>query len=185
MIAQLISNVNRLIGGIRTLAVPRLEDLPYWTSPPIQFVYESEATLALGLYTWDDAASVLTPDRPILPNALYFFRNISLAADIAELDYHGAIVTTPQFFTFLESDARAVLFREAITMNKYYENFDYRLTWSSGSGQEQLYAAFRGVLLQTPPLIGKTSITLKAIISAQGIVDDHYINLFKKEYPSA
>lgn len=180
-----VGTVGNLIRGIKTLAIPRIEDLPYWTSPPIQFVYESEATLNLGTYVWNDPPTVLTPDRPILANALYYFRNISLAADIAELDYQGALITTPQFFTFLQSDARGVLFREPITMNKYFENFEYRMVWSTQSGQDQLFAAFRGTLLQTLPLIGKQSITLKAIISAQEIIDDNYIRLFKKMYPQA
>jgi hypothetical protein len=184
-LATFVGTVGNLIKGIRTLAIPRLEDLPYWTSPPIQFVYESEASLTAGSYEWSDAASPLTPDRPILTNALYYFRNISLAADIAELDYTGAIVTTPQFFTFLKSDAKSVLFREGITMNKFFENFDYRLVWSTQSGQEQLFAAFRGALLQTPALLGKSSITLKAIISAQEIIDDNYVRSFKAQYPGA
>lgn len=163
--------------------VPRLEDLPYWDSPPIQFVYESESAVSLGSYTWADAASVLTPNRPLIDNALYLFRSISLAADVSELDFTANIVTTPEFFTFRQSDAKTVLFREPIQMNKFYSNFTYRFTWKSQQGSDQLFAAFRGVLVQGPNLVGKNSITLKAVISAQEIISEHFIDLFTKGYP--
>lgn len=175
-----------LIAGIRALNVPRAEDLPYWSSPPIQFVYESTATLALGTYTWTDTPSALTPDRPILNNALYFFRSISLVADVSELDFQLSISTTPQFQTYLVGDSRAPHFREPILMNKYYDQFAYRLWWMSAQGEDdQLLGTFRGVITQTANLIGKTSITLKAIISAQEVVDEHYVNLFKECYPGS
>jgi len=183
MLETFVGNVNRLVSGIRTLAIPRIEDLPYWTSPPIQFVYESTAALAAGVYTWNDAPLPLTPLRPIRENILYYFRTISLAADISEEDFTGAIVVNPQFLTFLQSTAQAPLFREPVQMNKFYVNFDYRLVWMTQSGQDQLFAAFRGTLLQTPALIGKNAITLKAIISAQEIADEQYIKAFKIAYP--
>lgn len=166
------------------LHVPRLEDLPYWSSPPIQFVYEQTANLLAGYFQWTATPTALTPDRPILDNALYFFRSISLAADITELDFEAAITTTPQFFTYLTGDSKAVLFREPIIMNKFYQQFDYRITFSRAKGGNQLLAAFSGILLQTANLVGKTSVTLKAIISAQEIVDDSFIKDFRdKSYP--
>lgn len=168
---------------IDVTGVPRIEDLPYWDSPPIQFVYESETALALGSYTWADAASALTPDRPLIDNALYYFRHISLAADVSELDFTANIVTTPLFYTFRQSDAKTVLFREPIQMNKFYNDFDYRFAWKSQKGSDQLFAAFRGVLVQGAAFIGKASITLKAVISAQEIVGEHFIDKFTKGYP--
>jgi hypothetical protein len=170
------------------LIVPRLEDLPYWTSPPIQFVYESAQAVVAGSYDWADPANPLTPNRPLLDNALYFFRSISLAADIAEQDYEANIVSAfvPQFQMYLASDAKAVLFREPIVMNKYYQNFDYRFLWSAARGANQLFASFVGTMAQGPSLVGKGSITLKAIISAQEIVDEHFIELFRHaSYPHA
>lgn len=182
---QLEQHVSRFLSGVRTLAVPRLEDLPYHSSPPIQFVYESTASLSIGLYTWADAPSVLTPNRPVLTNAVYYFRNISLTADIADIDFTAAISTVPEFFMFRQGDARAVMFREPLQMNKFFDQFDYRLCWLSQQEDDQLFAAFRGVLVQTANLIGKTSITLKAVITAQEIGDQNYVDLFKKHYPKA
>lgn len=176
---------NLFLNGVKTLNVPRLEDLPYWTSPPVQFVYESTAPLALGAYTWNDAPSALTPNRPIVDNALYFFRSISLAADTSELDFTANIVTTPQFFTFLRGDAEAPLFREPILMCKFFDQFNYRFVWARGKGSDTLLAAFRGIVVQGPAFVGKLSITLKAIISAQEIVDEHFVKLFTTQpYPT-
>jgi hypothetical protein len=173
-----------LISGIKVLGVPRAEDLPYWTSPPIQFVYESTAALAVGVYDWNDQPSALTPNRPILNNALYFFRSITLTADVEQLDYTSNIATSPAFYMFKESDSDAVMFREPILMNTFYQNFDYRFWWQSHRANDVLKAAFVGTLVQGAGLIGKTSITLKAIISAQEVVDEGFVNAFKMKYPT-
>lgn len=168
---------------LQALRIPRAEDLPYWTSPPIQFVFESTANLALGSYTWADTPAAFTPQRPILINAVYYFRSITLTADCAEFDYTTNIVTTPAFYTFLESYSDAVLFREPILMNKFYDQFTYRFFWQSYRSDDILKGGFVGSLLQGPGLVGKSSITLKAIISAQEIVDENFCNLFKANYP--
>ena len=173
-----------LIAGIKVLGVPRAEDLPYNTSPPIQFTYESTVNLSLGYYLWDDPATALVPSRPILNNALYYFRSITLTADIEQLDFTTNLVNVPQFFMFKESNGDAILFREPINMNTFYQNFDYRLFWQSHRANDVLKAAFRGSLIQGAGLIGKPDITLKAIISAQEIVDEGFINKFKLSYPS-
>lgn len=173
----------------RRLIVPRIEDLPYWSSPPIQFVYESTAALNAGAYTWTDQPSVLTPQRPLVDNAVYFFRSISLVANIAELDFESNILSAPprvpvQFYMYLTSDSQAVLFREPIVMNKYYQQFDYRLVWSRAKGANQLLAAFTGIVAQGPTLIGKASITLKAVVSAQEIVDERFNTMLRDaSYP--
>ena len=173
----------KFVRGIRTLAIPRLEDLPYHDSAPIQFVYESTASLALGVYVWSDVASALSPLRPMVDNAMYLFRNISLTADTEELDYTTNLVTPPQFYTFLQSDSRAVLFREPIVMNKFYDQFVYKFTFRSNKGQDQLFGAFRGTVAQGPGFVGKTDITLKAVITAQEVIDENFIESFYRPYP--
>jgi hypothetical protein len=167
------------------LVIPRIEDLPYWSSPPIQFVYESTANLIAGSYYWNDIPSPMSPVRPLIDNAVYFFRSISLIAEIDEVDFESNITSAPQFYTYTTSDAKTVLFREPIVMNKYYQQFDYRLVWSRAKGDNQLLGGFTGTILQGPTLIGKTSITLKAIISAQEIVDENFNELLRqKSYPT-
>lgn len=182
----------RLIQAVRYLYVPRAEDLPYWGSPPVQYVYESTAQLASGYYVWNDQPSVLTPNRPVRPNVLYFFRNISMICDTEELDFTSAIIATPEFNVHLKSDAKAPLFREPILMNKFYDQFEYRLWWASQQGGDnsavnqgdQLFGTWHGTLQQIPSLVGKDSITLKAVITAQEVSDEYFVNQFRTNpYP--
>lgn len=193
-----MNDLNEFIAGIRVLNVPRAEDLPYKDSPPIQFVYESSGVLTAGVYTWADVPAPLTPNRPILPNALYYFRSLTLSADITSQDYTaalslpllGTLPQTPKFQLYPISDSVSPLFREPIIMNQFFEQFDYRLFWKSQQGQgeldnDQLLATFQGSINQTPSLVGLGSITLKAVISAQEIVDSNYINLFERGFPGA
>lgn len=164
--------------------IPRIEDLPYWSSPPVQFVYESSASLLAGSFYWNDTQTALTPDQPLLDNAVYYFRSITLTSNISELEFTGAITTTPQFYTFLTADQKAVLFREPIQMNMYYQQFDYRFVWSRAKGSNRLLAAFTGTLFQTAGLIGVQTISLKAVISAQEIVDDSFNDMLRHHsYP--
>ena len=176
--------IEHLANRLNVLNVPRLEDLPYWSSPPIQFVYESTAALNLGTYIWNDVASVLTPLRPLIDNALYFFRTVTIAADISELDYTTNLVTTPAFYTFRASDSKTVLFREPITAPMFLNQMIYKFTWQSQRGADELFAAFRGTIVQGANLIGKDDITLKAVISAQEITEEGYVNLFRSKYPA-
>jgi len=166
------------------LHVPRIEDLPYWTSPPVQFVYESTVAVAAGIYTWADAPSPLTPLRNIMENALYFVRSVSLISDISELDFEAALLITPQFQIYKPSEATVHLFKEPILMNKFYQQFDFRTVYLTAKSADQILATFTGVLVQTPALVGKALMTLKAVISAQEINDDNFIKIFKEQYPN-
>lgn len=168
----------------RDLLIPRIEDMPYYHSPAIQFVYESEALLSAGVYTWQDTPSVMTPQRPIIDNAVYYFRSLTMSADISELDFTAAIVTTPEFFTFLRGDAQVPHFREPIQMVKFFQNFTYRFLWRTQQANDIIYGAFRGTLLQTASLVGKDSITLKAVISCQEITDENFNERLMEKYPS-
>lgn len=163
--------------------VPRIEDLPYLSSPPIEFTYSSEASLSAGSYTWNDPALPLVPIRPLMVNSLYYFRSVTLSADMEELDFTTNISVIPKFQMYLKSRAKAVLFREPIYMTKFLQNFDYRLAWITQQQGDQLYASFNGTLLQGSGLIGKATINLNAIISAQEIVDENFVKLFLKNYP--
>lgn len=162
--------------------VPRIEDLPYHNSPPIEFVYKSSAAFIAGIYTWSDGPSILTPTRPLMENTLYYFRSITFSADIEELDFTSCIVTIPQFQMYLKGTQKAILFREPVYMVKYFQNFDYRFAWFTQRKEEQLYASWNGVLNQNANTVGKNPITLTAVISAQEVVDEAFIAKFKKAY---
>jgi hypothetical protein len=163
--------------------VARLEDLPYSSSPPIEFTYTSPAPFASGKYTWNDPPSFLTPDRPLMANCVYYFRSITFIADIQEVDYVSDIVAIPKFQMYLRGTGKTILFREPIYMVKYFQNFDYRLTWITQKEDDKLYAGFQGLLNQSSGTVGKAAIKLTAIISAQEIVDQGFVKMFKAQYP--
>lgn len=163
---------------------PSLNDIPYWTSRPIQFVYQSTAALAAGQYTWDDSPSPLAVTRPIRQNYLYVFRAITLSADISEQDFTENVLEAPQFMTYLQQSANAALFREPVRMVKFFEDFPFPLAWTSQADPDSIRASFNGQLDQGDGLIGKSEITLTAIISATEVVDKQFIDEFKKHYPT-
>jgi len=163
--------------------VPRLEDLPYYTSPPIEFTFSSSAVFAAGKYTWADGPKVLTPDRPLMVNSLYYFRSLTMSADIEEVDFTSNIVTVPKFQMYLKGRAKAILFREPVYMLKFLQNFDYRYVWKTQIDGDQLFASFNGVLAQSPGLVGKDPVNLTVIISVQEIVDEGFVKAFKQTYP--
>lgn len=165
--------------------VPRLEDLPYSSSPPIQFVYRQTAALLAGQYRF----RVTTPQplavlRPLIANSVYYFRSVTITADIDEGDYLSSILTIPTFQMHPLSTGKQILFREPLVIAKYFQNFDYRLAWQTQREDDQLFCTISGLLDQTAGLIGKASITLSVVLSAQEIVDDSFIDRFtQKSYP--
>lgn len=168
------------------IQIPREGDIPYWLSPPIQYVYTSQASLVAGQYIWADPPSSLTPIRPVINTSLYYFRDITLSADIEEDDFSAALKygSMPYLGMYLRSNANANLFREPFYMPRYVQNFGYRLFWETHQTPDELLAAFTGTLTQTPALIGKTTISLTAIISAQEISDPNYRKAFHQMYPA-
>lgn len=172
--------------------IVRAEDLPYWGSPPVQFVYESTAALALGQYIWTDLPSSLTPARPLMENALYFMRNVSLTADVEENDFTSNLVVTAGYpghtirlYTYLLGDSRGTpLYREPFHFNKFYDQFDFRFWFMPRRQNDELLCSFRGTLNQGPGLIGKANVTLKVVYSAQEVIDNEFVKQFvKRRFP--
>lgn len=163
--------------------IPRLEDLPYHTSPPIEFLYQSAVSPSAGSYVWANNPTALVPNRPLMENALYYFRSLTLAADLDEYDFTTNTTALVKFQMYLKSRAKSILFREPIYMAKFLQNFDYRLVWHTQAAGDQIFASFTGTIYQGTNLVGKQTIHLTAIVSAQEIVDEHFVKLFKNAYP--
>jgi hypothetical protein len=164
--------------------IPRIEDLPYNSSKPIEFIYQSQVSLYGGQYKWADQPSPLAALRPLQVNTLYYFRTLTLSADIGEEDFTSCTTVMPNFQMFLTSQANSILFREPIYMGNFLQNFDYRFTFLTPQENDQLTGAFNGTLTQNANLIGVLYITLTAVISAQEITDDSFISLFTSKYPA-
>ena len=170
--------------GFRMLRVPRIEDLPYATSPPVQWVYESTANLAAGQYVWADVPAAMVYNRPVLTNVVYYIRNISLTADITEADFTSNLAVSPTFQLYFSLDPFNVLLREPFLMNKFYDQFDFRYMLLTQKDGNTLFGAFlTGTIRQGANLIGKQNITLKMVLSAQEIADQYFVEAFLKGYP--
>lgn len=191
-IQGLVNSMNSLVSGIRTLAVPRIEDLPYESSKATQFVYQSSCEVGFtssgaagiaGNWIWDDRPSPMSPVRHLGENTLYFIRNITFLADISQNDFPDAIVIAPRFRLYKQSSLEAMILREPLIMPSFLENFDYRIAVFTSDSLDELLGSFRGQLVQTAALTGVTDITLTCVLSAQEVIDDGFLKNFKKGYP--
>lgn len=183
-----VTNLSKVAGTvystIHETMVPRLEDLPYASSPPIQFTYRPSAALSAGKYTFSESPSVLVPERPLIANSVYYFRSFSVSVDVDEGDYLSNIIDIPVFQMYLLSTGKQILFREPLLISKYFQNFDYRLCWMTQREDDQLYASVNGVIQQGASLLGRAALKMSIIISAQEIVEQAFVDKFMKvQYP--
>lgn len=169
----------------------RLIDIPFSKSPPVLFTYRVTAGLALGVYDFGGVTSpvrrtLFTPSRPINSNTLYLFDSMSFAMDIDQNDYQSAILTMPQFSVWNQADAGANALREPVSLDKYFENYRYRLTLMGGQNAGQsdatrfnkLFGSVTGVIQQTAALVGKASLTAIVKFTAQEVTDQQFIAAF-------
>ena len=189
--------------------IPRITDIPFSSTNPIQFVYQSTATAAGGLYQWTDNPSALAVLRPLIVNSLYLIKEIYFAANVSEENFCAGILppqsalaklltnggvgfspsknatVMPQFQMYLQGAQNAPLFREAIVMPCFLRNFPYPKSWVTGVINDQLLASWNGTIAQAGALLGVSTLTLTATVSALEIQDQAFIELFNKNYPKA
>jgi hypothetical protein len=183
--------------------IPRITDIPFSSTNPIQFVYQSTATAAGGLYQWTDNPSALAVLRPLIVNSLYLIEEIYFAANVSEENFCAGIlplqtasalaklltknnaIVMPQFQMYLQGAQNAPLFREAIAMPCFLRNFPYPKSWVTGVINDQLLASWNGTIAQAGALLGVATLTLTATVSALEIQDQAFIELFNKNYPKA
>ena len=165
--------------------VARRGDIPYIQSPPVQFSYSATAALSLGAYTWSAAMAAFNPQVNILVTGLYYFRSITMSADISEFDYLSNVTTPLVFKAYLKGDAKTPLYRQGFVMEKFFDQFDFPFFWRRHTIDDVIYGTLRGAIAQGPNLLGKTSITVKVIISAQEITNEQYVKDFvTNPYPA-
>jgi hypothetical protein len=171
----------------------RLIDIPYAKSPPVLFTYRVTAPLALGQYDFGGVTTPVRrtpflPERPLLPNTLYLFDSMSFAMDIDQNDYQAAIDVMPSFAAYNQADAGALALREAVSLDKYFENYRYRLTLlgslstqggANADGRfNKLYGSVSGIVTQTANLIGKASLTAIIKFTAMEVTDKAFVRAF-------
>ena len=169
--------------------IARIEDLPYYTSPPAQFFLTERANLALGVYVFGGLRLIMTGNKNITDNTLIYIRSLSFSADIPAVDYQQALqlaaggVDIPTFRAFLQSGSSAPIFEDPIVLNNYFDEIDYRLLLLPKQIPNRLTGFFTGTLQQTAALAGYAGINFTLQMWAQVITDDNFIAGLKRDYP--
>lgn len=175
----------------------RIGDIPYFTSPPVLFVYKQAANLVAGAYDYPAGAkATFTPSRPINPNYLYLFQTMDFACDIDENDYMGAYTAALEFSMYVQSDAGGPALREPMPLVKYYKTLPYVLSilgvellgqaYQNNSGispaqgfsHNRLLGNIIGNISQTAALLGKQSVTATVVFSVTEVTDTNFVRDF-------
>lgn len=169
--------------------IARIEDLPYYVSPPMQFTFTQQATLTLGQYPFTADKVVIGNNKNITDNVLLYIKAFTFSADIDLLAYQQSLKLStgltdiPTFSMFLQSDARAPVFVDPIQLGNYYTDQEYKKLLLTKQSPNELTAFYRGTLQQHAGLAGVTEINLSMDIWVQQITNDNFIEALKKNYP--
>lgn len=156
--------------------------VPLTVSPPILFQFRQTANLVGGQYTFSGVPTVMTPDQPVNATAMYWFRTLTMSADVGPEDYSGAIATIPTFAMFLHQDAQGPVFYQPVQLGKFLDNLPYEFCIDPATDPNFFLGKVVGVLNNTPALLGKQSITITVILAAQQIMDDAFNASLKAGY---
>lgn len=170
--------------------VARMEDLPYYSSPPIQFIHTQQGALALGVYPFVIAKAAMQNTIQLSDNSLIYIRNISFYADVPELDYQMALqlaagtVNIPRLSIYFSGNASVPLLRNPVFLGNYFREQDYRMLVRPKVTPNTIQAAIQGTLQQHGGLAGIGQVNLTVEIYCQEIVDDNFVSAITKKYPA-
>ena len=159
-----------------------ITNVPFHTSVPLQVIGRVSAPLVGGNYTFAGRPNEMSPKESFTDNALYVMTKVSIACDVSNLDYQGAIVKVPEINFYSTGEARAPLVRKPIQAPVYYEAYDYTYAFQMKKDPSSLLFSVKGVIEQTPELLGKQELTFSVISQIYEIVDDDFIADFKKKW---
>jgi len=171
--------------------VGRIEDLPYYTSPPIQFTFTQQAVLNAATYPFTLAAkAAMNNNTQLTDNSLIYIRDISFHADIAILDYQEALkllagtVDIPELSIYMGGNSGVPILRNPIVLADYFREQSYRLLIMPKYTPNNLLAAVEGTLQQHAGLAGVNQINITIELYCQEIVDDNFIHAITRKYPA-
>lgn len=169
--------------------IARIEDLPYRKCPPIQFTFSQNGPLTLGQYVFSPSRTQISPQENVNDNILLYIKSISFSADIPELDYQeslqlpGGTLDIPQFYAFLKNDHNALIFENPISLNKYFNDQEFKLLLAPKQLPNLFTGFIKGTLQQTAALAGKASVNITIQMFGQSISDDNFIKALNRNYP--
>ena len=169
--------------------IARIEDLPYWDSPPFQFTFTQKASLTLGQYPFLRTRTELKPQTNITDNILLYFKSISFSADIPKNDYQQALQLAggtndiPEFYAFLSNDANAIIFENPLQLNDYFNDQEFKFLKAPKQLPNKFTGFIDGKLQQTAALAGVDAVNITIQMFGQSISDDNFIAALKRDYP--
>lgn len=170
--------------------VARIEDLPYYTSPPIQFTYTQQAALTIGQYPFILTKAAMNNTVQLTDNSLIYIRDISFYADIDKQDYQealklaGGTLDVPELSLYMAGNAAVPIFRNPIFLGNYFREQSYRKLIMPKFTPNNLLASIQGTLQQHAALAGVNEINITVELFCQEIVDDNFIAGIVKEFPA-
>lgn len=172
------------------IRVARIEDLPYYTSPPIQFIHTQQAALTLGTYPFLLNKTVMTnSNSQLTDNSLIYIRDISFYADVPVLDYQRALklaagtVNIPRLSLYMGGNAGVPMLRNPVYLGDYFREQSYRLLIMPKFTPNDILASINGTLQQHAGLAGIVEINITVELFCQEIVDDAFIEAVTRKYP--
>ncbi len=172
--------------------IVRIEDLPYFRSPPYQFTLTQTATLDSGQYPFNNGRSTLIGDKNLTDNTLMYIKAMSFSADISRQDYQDSLaitfgpnvpIDTPRFSIFFQSGSNSPLLQDPLICQDYFYDQEFKLLLLPKVFPNRISGFFRGTLEQTANLAGITDITLTMQIWVQFVDDDNFVQSLKLPYP--
>ena len=169
--------------------VARIEDLPYYYSPPMQITFKQSASLLGGKYVFNSAPEIVGNNKNINDLTMIYIKSLSFSADIDLLSYQKALkligggVDVPRFSLFAESNSNAPLLTDPIQLAEYFSDQEYKKLLLLNQVPNRLTGFFRGSLQQHGDLAGVSDVTLTLNIWMQAITDDNFIKALKCKYP--
>lgn len=136
--------------------------LHYPQSAPFIVSGSVTAPLVAGEFVFDprNQVSILQGSPNLSASNIYLFDAVSVAVDVSEIDYKGAILTTPQISIYDTSKGRNPVLNNPIPIPMYYDQEDFKFFWNPAGEPVNLLLGVRGKLLQTASLVGKTELTM-------------------------
>jgi len=159
-----------------------VDKVPFKDSVPLQVIGQVTAPLVSGKYVFDGRPKSMTPNESFTDNSLYIMTKVSIACDISSLDYQGAISRVPEINFYSTGEARTPLVRKPIQAPVYYDGYEYTYAFEMKKDPSSLLFSVKGTIDQTPALVGKTDLTFSVISQIYEIVDDGFIENFKRKW---
>lgn len=157
-----------------------LNILPWHTSKPIFAVGQEIAPLVGGKYVFSNQLLEFSPPEIFTENALYIISQISFNCDVSVLDYQAAIVKNPTLMLHQSADGNTPLLRKQLVLPTYLEQQEFVHPFYPRHSPNHLNFSLRGEIAQTAALVGKTALKASIMVTYYEVVDDKFIQEFKR-----